>query len=785
MSESSAKSKKKSVALPATLDLDAPPAEGEFLNRESSWLEFNRRVLAEALDERTPLLERVGFLAIFNSNLDEYYQKRVGGLKRQIEANIMTRTVDGLTPEQQLKMIRDLVIPMLDVQAKCYAKVVKPALKKKGIHLLTWDELSEAERDLADEYFRANLFPVVTPLSVDPGHPFPFISNLSTSLGVMLQHPGGEKSNPASSSPIRDTSGDKDGVLDEGAGRLQFARVKVPQVLPRWIKLPSEDGEDKFISSEQIIRHNLDHLFEGMTIKHIEPFRITRNADVERGEEDAEDLLELIEQELRDRRFARAVRLETDDAPFHPMNHFLMQELGLQQDDVYQMPAELDYNDLWQVHGSVNRPDLKYEPWTPMVPSRLADDDSNIFSIIRNGDILVHHPYESFSASVERFIRRAATDPDVIAIKLTLYRTAKDSPFIPDLIKAAEAGKQVVVLVELKARFDEERNVQLAQRLEKAGIHVVYGVVGYKTHTKTSLVVRQEKDGLRTYAHIGTGNYNSKTANLYTDLGLFTCDPRITGDLIEVFHFLTGRSLKRNFKHLLIAPTNMRSRFVEMIDREILHAQAWKKAGKADEDRPLIVAKMNSLEDRRLCRKLYEASNAGVRIQLIIRGFCTLRPGVKGLSENITVQSVIGRFLEHSRIYHFRNGQGVTSYDPTKIEAPTPAEGDAPSGTAAGSTTQGSEYYIGSADWMYRNLNNRVECITPIYDTSLQAKLKTIIDTMLADDRQSWDMDAEGNYVQRTPPKVGKKNAHLANTPAVIGTHAHLMNLTRLELADG
>lgn len=785
MSESPAKSKKKPVAPPTTFDLDAPPAEGEFLNRESSWLEFNRRVLAEALDERTPLLERVGFLAIFNSNLDEYYQKRVGGLKRQIEANIMTRTVDGLTPEQQLTMIRDLVIPMLDEQAKCYAKVVKPALKKKGIHLLTWDDLSETERELADDYFRANLFPVVTPLSVDPGHPFPFISNLSTSLGVMLQHPGGEKSNPASSSPIRDTSNDKDGVLDEGAGRLQFARVKVPQVLPRWVKLPSEDGEDKFISSEQVIRHNLDDLFEGMTIKHVEPFRITRNADVERDEEDAEDLLELIEQELRDRRFARAVRLETDDAPFHPMNHFLMQELGLQQDDVYQMPGELDYNDLWQVHGSVNRPDLKYEPWTPVVPTRLADPDTNIFSIIRNGDILVHHPYESFSASVERFIRRAATDPDVIAIKLTLYRTAKDSPFIPDLIKAAEAGKQVVVLVELKARFDEERNVQLAQRLEKAGIHVVYGVVGYKTHTKTSLVVRQEKDGLRTYAHVGTGNYNSKTANLYTDLGLFTCDPRITGDLVEVFHFLTGRSLKRNFKHLLIAPTNMRSRFVEMIDREILHAQAWKKAGKVAEDRPLIVAKMNSLEDRRLCRKLYEASNAGVRIQLIIRGFCTLRPGVKGLSENITVRSVIGRFLEHSRIYHFRNGQGVTSYDPAKIDAPTPAAGDAPSGTAAGSTTTGSEYYIGSADWMYRNLNNRVECITPIYDMTLQAKLKTIIDTMLADQRQSWDMDADGNYVQRTPPKLGKKNAHLANTPAVLGTHTHLMNLTRLELADG
>ncbi|MEM7624970.1 MAG: polyphosphate kinase [Planctomycetota bacterium] len=776
-------------AVPA--QLDAPPVEGEFLSRELSWLEFNRRVLHEALDDRTPLLERLGFLAIFNSNLDEYYQKRVGGLKRQIAAGLMTRSPDGQTPEQQLCSIRDAVIPMLKLQAECFTQTLKPALAERGIHLLSWDELTEAERGLANDYFRTNLFPVVTPLSVDPGHPFPFISNLSTSLGVMLQHPG-EKPLSAAHSPIRDPKAvnNGDGEADDAAGRLQFARVKVPQVLPSWIKLPSTDQDaaaessgsggkrkdaprrgDRFVSVEQIIRYNLDQLFQGMIIKHVEPFRITRNADVERDEEDAEDLLELIEQELRDRRFASAVRLETDDVPFHPLNLFLMQELGLGEDDVYQMPGQLDYTGLWTVHGGVSRPDLKYEPWTPTVPSRLADPENNIFSIIRQGDILVHHPYESFSASVERFIRRAATDPDVIAIKLTLYRTAKDSPFIPDLIKAAEAGKQVVVLVELKARFDEERNVQLAQRLEKAGIHVVYGVVGYKTHTKTSLVVRREKDGLRTYAHIGTGNYNSKTANLYTDLGLFTCDPRITGDLVELFHFLTGRSLKDDFDHLLIAPTNMRRRFMEMIDREIAHAEAWKKATKGKSGgkskgasggtsggdtppRPTIIAKMNSLEDRRICRKLYEASNAGVKVQLMIRGFCTLRPGVPGLSENITVTSVIGRFLEHSRIFHFSN---------------------------AGNP----EYYIGSADWMYRNLNNRVECITPIYDPALQSKLKTILDTMLADQRQAWDMQSDGSYVQRSPPKVKKKAPELAASPAVVGTHQHLMDLTRLELADG
>ena len=752
MPPSPARTRAQDAAPPAlpNAPASAPPAE-PYLNRELTWLEFNRRVLHEALDPRTPLLERLGFLAIFNSNLDEFYMKRVGGVKRQIEAGIVTRTPDGLTPQEQLDRIREAVVPMLEQQAKCYVDDLLPALAERGIHLLTWGAMTDEERQLADGYFQSHLFPVVTPLAVDPGHPFPFISNLSTSLGVMLRHPMGDVDRPLNT---------RDGEVDDIAGRLHFARVKVPQVLPRWVRLHVADGRDefRFVTSQQIIRHNLDDLFEGMEIRHIEPFRITRNADIERDEEDAEDLLELIEQELRDRRFARAVRLETDDEPFHPMNHFLMQEMGLSAGDIYQMPGLLDYTDLWEVHGQVNRPDLKFEPWTPVIPAKLADTESKIFSVIRAGDILVHHPYESFSASVERFIRTAATDPQVIAIKLTLYRTAKDSPFIPDLIKAAEAGKQVVVLVELKARFDEQRNVQLAQQLEKAGIHVVYGVVGYKTHTKTSLVIRREGDSVRTYAHIGTGNYNSKTANLYTDLGLFTCDTRITGDLVELFHFLTGRSVGRSFKHLLIAPTNMRSRFEEMIDREIAHAEAWKEAGgdphASDEDReasggPLIVAKMNSFEDQDLCAKLYEASQAGVRIKLIVRGFCCLRPGVPGLSDNITVMSVIGRFLEHSRIYYF---------------------GDAGK----------PEYYIGSADWMYRNLNNRVECITPIYDPTLTTKLQKILETMFADRRQAWDMDAHGRYTQRTPP-TSKDDA---TGPAVLGTHRHLMDLTRLDMAD-
>ncbi len=468
---------------------------------------------------------------------------------------------------------------------------------------------------------------------------------------------------------------------------------------------------------------------------------------MERDEEDAEDLLELIEQELRDRRFAQAVRLEVTDDPTKPMNRLLAEQLDLREQDIYQMPGELQYNDLWVIHG-LNRPELKYEPWTPIVPPRLTDDEADIFSIIRAGDVLVHHPYESFAASVERFIHAAADDPKVIAIKLTLYRTSEDSPFIPDIIRAAESGKQVVCLVELKARFDEERNVQLAHKLEKAGVHVVYGVVGLKTHTKTSLVVRHEADGMRCYAHIGTGNYHPKTATLYTDLGLFTANPEITGEVVQLFHFLTGMSRERDFKHLLVAPTNLRSRLVEMIDREIAHCRAWKDRGADPDDpnRPTIIAKMNSLEDRGICRKLYEASQAGVRIKLIVRGFCTLRPGVPGLSDNISVISVIGRFLEHSRIFYFHNDAG--------------GEGK-------------GEYYIGSADWMYRNLDNRVECVTPIYDPVLQARLKQILDIMLNDQRQAWEMQSDGFYIQRQPDPN--------NPDSAIGTHQRLMDLTRRE----
>jgi polyphosphate kinase len=736
--------------LPATgLGECDPQGCALFLNRELSWLEFNRRVLHEALDERTPLLERVGFLAIFNSNLDEYFQKRVGGLKRQVEARVSKRSPDGLTASEQIAVIREAVIPMLRLQADCFEKVVKPGLIEQGIHLLKWDQLDDEQRGRASEYFRRDLFPVLTPLAVDPGHPFPFISNLSTSMGVLLSDPHQEDKR------AKDRSGSQDNGenMDEGS-RYCFARVKVPAVLPGWVRLDGENAKEDgqghlFVNLEQIIRHNLGELFQGMKIIEAQPFRVTRNADVERDEEDAEDLLELIEQELRDRRFAQAVRLEVSDDPGRPMNRLLAEQLDLRDQEIYQMPGELEFTDLWAIH-SLNKPELKFEPWKPVVPQRLADTEADIFGIIRAGDVLVHHPYESFGASVERFIHAAATDPKVIAIKLTLYRTSGDSPFIPDIIRAAESGKQVVCLVELKARFDEERNVQLAHRLEKAGVHVVYGVVGLKTHTKTSLVVRHESDGMRCYAHIGTGNYHSKTASLYTDLSLFTADPLITGDLVELFHYLTGMSQERRFKKLLIAPTNLRSRMIGMIDREIEHCKNWhgRGADRNDPNRPMIIAKMNSLEDRAIIRKLYEASQAGVLIRLIVRGFCTLRPGVPGLSDNITVQSVIGRFLEHSRIFHFHND-------------------DAGEGSA--------EYYIGSADWMYRNLDNRVECITPITDPVLQARLKQVLDILLADRRQAWEMQADGIYVQRQPDPTDADSA--------IGTHQRLMDLARKESA--
>ncbi|MGB0715643.1 MAG: polyphosphate kinase 1, partial [Phycisphaerae bacterium] len=640
-----------------------------------------------------PLLERVQFLSIFTSNLDEFFMKRVGGLKRQLAAGVGVLSKDGMSPRQQLEAIRRLVMPMLEQQGRCFDEILRPTLASEGIHLLGWEDLVDHEQTFARRFFRSNVFPVLTPMAVDPGHPFPFLSNLSFSLGVKLRGPDSDE--------------------------LLFARVKVPGTMPAWLRLDhfGEDHGGRFVSLVEVISHNLDALFPGMQVLSVTPFRVTRNADIERDEEDAEDLLELVERELRERRFERMVRLE-HTANADPWTvHFLMRELELSEDDVYALPSLLDYEQLNQI-ANLEFPNLRFPVWKPVVHPRLVDSDADIFSVIRAGDVLLHHPYECFSESVERFIRTAAEDPKVVAIKLTLYRIGDDATFIENLIKAAEAGKQVVCLVELKARFDEQRNIYWAQQLERAGVHVVYGIIGLKTHTKMTLVVRQDNDRLRSYVHIGTGNYNTQTARLYTDLGLMTCSSALTDEVVELFHYLTGRSLKGDYQHLLVAPVNMRARWMSLINDEIENARAGRPAG--------IVAKMNSLEDRKIIRALSEASQAGVPIDLIVRGFCCLRPGVAGLSENIRITSIIGRFLEHSRIFYFRNG----------AQRPW-----------------GGKFFIGSADWMYRNLDRRVELVTPVDDLNCRRKLQQLLETSLADQRQAWELRSDGRYEQRTPTK--------------------------------
>ncbi|MDX1565525.1 MAG: polyphosphate kinase 1, partial [Phycisphaeraceae bacterium] len=543
------------------------PAQ-RFLNREISWLRFNDRVLQQAVDERTGLLDRLFFLGIYTSNLDEFMMKRVGGLKRQVATHTHSRSLDGQTAAQQLKAIREHVLRKLTEQAACFQSL-RPMLQENDIHLLDWSGLTGAEKRFAVDYFQKQVFPVLTPLAVDPGHPFPFISNLSLSLGVTLTHP------------------QKDEKL--------FARVKVPESLPAWIRLRTEDnpsrGPYRFLSLQELIRAHLEELFPQMKILNVMPFRVTRNADIERDEEDAEDLLEMMEQELRARRFANAIRLEHGPNPDPWMLRFLMEELGLGEQDVYELPELLDYTDLKPV-VDLDLPALKAQRWTPVVPPALSDPDRDIFSVLRKGDVLLHHPYESFAASVERFIEEAAKDPQVLTIKMTLYRTAADSHFVKMLIRAAEAGKQVVCLLELKARFDEQRNIDWSHRLEEAGVHVVYGIVGLKTHSKTALVVRQEPEGIRAYTHIGTGNYHSITAKLYTDFGLLTADPTINDDVIQLFNHLTGRSGHQEYDKLLVAPTTMKQSFLEMIQREIDHLQAGRPAH--------IVAKMNSLEDAQI-----------------------------------------------------------------------------------------------------------------------------------------------------------------------------------------
>ena len=676
-----------------------------FLNRDFEWLEFNRRVLDMSGDAGVPLLERVRFLCIFSSNLDEFFMKRVGSLRHQIEAGLTGPVVEALTPAQQFAGIRERVLLMAKAQATMLKTDLYPALRAHDIELLKWHELNMDEQNEARKWFRHNVFPILTPLAVDPGHRFPFISNMSVSLGVMLQRPG--------------------------ESEQLFARVKVPEIPSRLYRVP---GTRRWIPLQDIIEHNLDELFPGMEILKVLPFRVTRNAEIDNDNDDADDLLEAIQQQLRERRFARVVRMEIPTNANPRILKFLMDELEIDEADIYESDGVLDYGALNEI-ADLDDADLHFSSWTPLKPLGFNHGNYDLFARIRKGDVLLHHPYESFEASVEQFIEQAAKDPKVLCIKQSLYRTSGDSPFITSLIHAAETGKQVAVLVELRARFDEARNIRWARKLEDAGVHVAYGVVGLKTHTKTALVVRQEANGIRCYGHIGTGNYNSKTARLYEDIGLLTCDPEITEDLTGLFNYMTGRSRQRDYLKLLIAPVAMKKRFLQLIENEI----ELTKPGKPGR----IIAKMNQLEDRGIMDALYRASQAGVQIDLIVRGFCCLRPGVPGLSDNIRVRSVVGRFLEHSRIFWFQAGKD------------NPLDGD---------------MYIGSADWMYRNLQTRVEAATPILLAEHRARLWDVIQTCLNDCRQSWQMRGDGTYQRVAWDHLDSQD------PRAIGVHQYLMN---------
>jgi polyphosphate kinase len=704
----------------ASADLVSGASEPRYLDRDINWLAFNGRVLSLAADASLPLLERVKFLAIYTTNLDEFFMKRVALIKRQAAAGVEAPNPAGLTPRQQMAEIRRIVQEQQSEQARIFVQEIRPALASAGIHLLRWEDLSDPERAFADEWFRDHVFPALTPLAVDSGHRFPFISNLSENFALLARVPGQVEAH--------------------------FARVKIAATFRRYLPLPGRSRvPERFVSLDEVIRAHLGDLFPGTTISDVTHFRVTRSAGVQREElfEDQDaSIIESVEAELKQRRFARPVRLEIEPDPPQEILRRLLDRLRLEPGDVYEQAGLIEYAELFEI-AELDRPDLKFPPWRGVIPAPLRQPRTNVFAAIRRRDIFLHHPYEDFSGTVERFIAAAASDPDVVAIKQTLYRTSPDSPFVESLIKAAEAGKTVACLVELRARFDEGRNVRFARLLEKAGVHVAYGVVGLKTHCKTSLVVRREPRGLRCYAHIGTGNYHPRTAQLYTDVGILTADPDITGDLVMLFNALTGVAAPRAFEHLIVAPYNMRERFERLIDREIEFARAARE-GRGPGGR--IVAKLNSLEDKRLTDRLYQASREGVRITLIVRGFCCLRPGVPGLSDNIRVLSIVGRFLEHSRIFHF--GAGFED----------PLDG---------------EWYIGSADWMYRNLNTRVECIMPVRDAEARRRLAEILEINLQDQRFAWDMFADGSYLRRTPPADADPDS-----PAALGTFEALLRLT-------
>ncbi|MGH9116724.1 MAG: polyphosphate kinase 1 [Acidimicrobiales bacterium] len=673
------------------------PGPDRFLNRELSWLDFNARVLALSDNPAVPVLERAKFLAIFSQNLDEFFQVRVAGLKDLVAAGITTASPDGRTPAQQLLEIHDAVELLTNQAERIFLDRLAPSLAEVGIVFSSWADLDDDDVKHLDEVFEDRIFPVLTPLAVDPGHPFPYISHLSLSLAIQMRDPA--------------------------TGEAKFARVKVPPLLPRFVVMP--DGE-RFVPLEQVIAAHLDQLFPGMEVETTVAFRVTRNADLTLQEEgEADDLLEAVEMELRRRRFRRSVRLELDvDAP-DEVRELLQRELEVSDEDVYLSSAPLDLGGLWSVHA-LDRPELKDPTFTPVTPAEFAPIDGdriNVFEVLRQGDLLLHHPYDSFTASVEAFIRQASTDPKVLAIKLTLYRTSDTSPIVHSLVRAAERGKQVAVLVEVKARGDEQANIDWARTLEEAGVHVVYGLVGLKTHTKTALVVREEAAGIRRYCHIGTGNYNPTTARIYEDLGLLTVDPELGEDLTRLFNYLTGYARSFEYNRLVVAPHALRPAFTDLIRTEAEYGA-----------RGRIIMKFNSLVDPDMIDALYGASQAGVQIDLIIRGICCLRPGVPGLSETIRVRSLVGRYLEHSRIYNFEHGAG--------------------SGTEP-------VYLIGSADLMPRNLDRRVEATVPVLSPGLQERLAEILEVSLADTELASTLDADGNWRRVGPDEDNPVDAQL------------------------
>jgi polyphosphate kinase len=659
-----------------------PLPDHRFLNRELSWLDFNARVLALGEDQANPLLERAKFLAIFASNLDEFFMVRVAGLKRRMSTGLAVRSADGLTPREQLERISVRTRDLVERHARCFEDDVRAALEKHDIHIVRWEDVDPDDQHRLHRHFRDQVFPLLTPLAVDPAHPFPYISGLSLNLAVVVRDPEG--------------------------GPERFARVKVPNNVPRFVTV----GDDTFLPLDDLIAAHLNQLFPGMNVVEHHLFRVTRNADLEVEEDRDEDLLQALERELARRRFGPAVRLEVTDSMSEHILELLMRELGVTGNDVQRVPGLLDLSSLWQLYD-LDRPELKFPPFVPATHPRFAEGETpkSVFATLREGDVLVHHPYDSFSTSVQRFVEQAAADPNVLAIKQTLYRTSGDSPIVDALIDAAEAGKQVVVLVEIKARFDEQANIKWARALERAGCHVVYGLMGLKTHCKTSLVVRQEGGRLRRYAHVGTGNYNPKTARLYEDFGLFTANEDVCADITDLFNTLTGYSRQTGYRSLMVAPHGVRAGIVDRIEREIAHVRAGQPG--------LVQIKVNSIVDEEIIDALYRASRAGVRIDMLVRGICALRPGVPGLSANIRVRSIVGRFLEHSRVLRFGNGED-------------------------------EEFWLGSADLMHRNLDRRVEAMVQVTDDDAEAQLRRVLDLGFADDVTCWELDGGGTWHRHT-----------------------------------